>query len=185
MNIQHVNVKLFVAEDSQVDFDRLIEVFHGWVANQETDSLLIDVADYRHVPHGPAVILVGHHADYVLDHARGKLGLVYNRKASLEGSNADRFRQALRAAVEACDRLEGEIEGLQFNRQAFDLAVNDRALAPNTPETLAALKPEIESFLSDIGQQGFDIQYDDSDVRRTFQVAVTLQQPIEASSVPA
>ena len=64
MNVQHVNVKFFVDGELNVDWERFIEVFHVWIAEQSTDELLIDVADYRHVPMGPGVILVGHEEDY-------------------------------------------------------------------------------------------------------------------------
>ena len=55
MNVQHVNVKFFVDGELNVDWERFIEVFHVWVAEQSTDELLIDVADYRHVPMGPGL----------------------------------------------------------------------------------------------------------------------------------
>ena len=94
MELQHVNIKIFVDGDLQVDLQRIIEVFHRWTAEQSMDEMLIDVADYRHVPAGPGVVLVGHEADYGLDNAGNRQGLLYNRKASIEGSNADRLGQA-------------------------------------------------------------------------------------------
>ena len=63
MNLQHINVKIYVEDDSAVDLSRFIDVFHSWIKQQLLDELLIDVADYRHVPAGPGVILIGHEAD--------------------------------------------------------------------------------------------------------------------------
>ena len=183
MNVQHVNVKFFLEGPQDVDFDRLIEVFHGWVASQLTDSLLIDVADYRHVPEGPLVILVGHEADYVMDNSRGRLGLVYNRKAVVDGSNADRFGQAIGAAVDACDRLEGEMKGLKFDRSEFDLAINDRATAPNNADTFATIRPQIEEFLAQIGQNNVTVEHNDADLRRLFQMTIALAKPLEAANL--
>ncbi len=102
MQLQHVNVKIYVDGDLNVDPARFIEVFHRWIREQATNELLIDVADYRHVPSGPGVLLVGFEADYGMDNTGGRYGLRYNRKAPLEGSNADRVRQALRSAAYAC-----------------------------------------------------------------------------------
>jgi hypothetical protein len=181
-NLQHVNVKIFVAGDLAVDLERFIEVFHRWTAEQLMAELLIDVADYRHVPHGPGVVLVGHEADYALDNAGGRFGLLYNRKAPLEGTNADRFRQALRSAAHACELLETEFADagpLQFSRQEFELFINDRAIAPNTAETFAACKADLEAFLqTTLGHDDFTIDHQ-SDPRRRFGVAVTSSQPLD------
>lgn len=179
MELQHVNIKIFVDGDLQVDLQKIIEVFHRWTADQSMDEMLIDVADYRHVPAGPGVVLVGHEADYGLDNGGHRYGLLYNRKSSLEGSNADRFRQALAAALGACDLLETEFPGqLKFNRREFDLIINDRALAPNTAETFAACLPEVKAFLAELGQADAEISHDD-DPRRRFRVNVKLPKPLE------
>ena len=36
------------------------------------DELMIDVADYKHVKHGPGVVLVGDANDYYLDEGEGR-----------------------------------------------------------------------------------------------------------------
>ena len=56
MELQHVNVKLFLEKPKNVDLDALIPVFHAWVQDQVCEELLIDVADYRHLNGGPGVI---------------------------------------------------------------------------------------------------------------------------------
>ena len=108
MEFQHVNVKLFVKNSEEVDLEALIPVFHGWIQNQASGELLLDVADYRHVRSGPGVVLIGHQGNYSLDNTGGRLGVRYNRKAPLEGTNQDRLVQATQAALAACQRLETE-----------------------------------------------------------------------------
>ena len=69
---------------------------------------------------------------------------------AVPASNADRFGQALASAARVCQLLEEHFDSedaIKFSRQEFELFINDRALAPNTPETLAACQPEIEEFL--------------------------------------
>jgi len=189
MKLQHVNVKIFVDGDRAVDPSRLIEVFHDWIRESVLDELLVDVADYRHVPAGPGVVLVGHEADYALDHRGGRWGLLYNRKAAVEGANADRFAQALRSAARACELLETRFsaeEPLRFSRREFELFINDRALAPNTPETLAACRGEMESFLAGaFGHDDFTIAHQDADPRRRFAVGIQLARPFELSALLA
>ncbi|MCA9265077.1 MAG: hypothetical protein KDA60_14555 [Planctomycetales bacterium] len=157
MNLQHVNVKVFVDGECAVGFDQVVEVFHRWVANQSLDEMLIDVADYKHVPDGPGIVLVGHEADYALDETDGRLGLKYNRKAALDGSNQDRLGQAFAQALKACARLEQELAGLKFSRQQFEVTINDRALAPHNAEGQEALAAELAAFLkTQYGQEAVE-----------------------------
>ena len=64
MQLQHVNVKLLIQNGEGASLEPLIPVFHGWIENQVAkDELLIDVADYSHVPAGPGIVLIGHEAN--------------------------------------------------------------------------------------------------------------------------
>ncbi len=163
MELQHVNVKIFVEDDEVVDPERFIGAFHRWIRDQVLDELLIDVADYRHVPDGPGVLLAGHDALYSMDHTGGRWGLRYNRRTVLEGSNEDRIRQAFEAAAWACALLEEELRDdapVRFSRTEFEVFVNDRALAPNTPETYAAYKADLEAFArSLLGSEDFELEH--------------------------
>jgi len=183
MELQHVNVKIFVDGELPGDPELFINAFHNWTAEQSCDEMLIDVADYRHVPAGPGVVLVGHEADYAMDHSQQRWGLLYNRKATTEGSNQDRLAQALRAAATACQRLESELKGLKFSREEFQIFINDRALAPNTPETLAACRGEIETFLRTLLGHGDATWTAESDSRRRFGVTVRTPSPFDLAQV--
>jgi hypothetical protein len=150
MDLQHLNIKLFIDQPETVDLDEFMTIFNAWIQDQVVaDELLIDVADYRHVPAGPGVVLVGHEANYSLDNNGNRLGLLYNRKALVAGSNIDRLRHALRAALLAGERL-GQTPGLKFNGGELQLTVNDRLLAPNTDETWEAAQPELSAFFDQL-----------------------------------
>ena len=104
---------------------------------------------------------------------RAAWDLLYNRKAVLDGTFQSRLAQAHRAALEACDRLEQEavFRGkLKFDRNAIEVFVNDRLLAPNNDETWQALRPELEKFFS-----GFTIQRP-GEPRDLFRVSVTKEK---------
>ena len=151
--IQHFRVKLFAEDPVTIDLGDAIPVFHRWIRDRVLDELLIDVADYRHVPAGPGVVLVGHDALYSLDNGGRRLGLLYNRRTVLEGRTGDKLHAAFEAARRACRRLEAEPEfrgKLRFSDGECEVSVNDRALAPNTEQTWLALKGELEQFLSEI-----------------------------------
>src|SRR5438552_13292600 len=106
VELQHVNVKLLLENPEELNLDAVITVFHSWIQDQVCEELLLDVTDYRHVNNGPGVVLIGHEADYSIDNTDGRLGIRYNRKAPLEGSNQDRLAQATRAALAAAERLQ-------------------------------------------------------------------------------
>ena len=175
INLQHVIVKIPVEGDLAIEPGELINVFHRWVAEQSMPELLIDVADLRHVPSGPGVVLVGSQADYSLDHADDQWGLQYRRKDVVAGTNVDRLTQAFNAARRACDRLEQEFDGrLRFSRSGADIIINDRALAPNTEDTQSAAKPEIEQFArSAFASSAPTVTPHGGDPRRRFGVRVS------------
>jgi hypothetical protein len=182
MEFQHVNILIPVEGELPVPLEEFVPVFHRWIRENSLDEFLIDVADYAHVYNGPGMMLLGHDADYSLDHGAGIYGLLYNRKSAREGSNADRFHAAIKAASNACQLLEQEFAEtgpLKFSRTTFDVIINDRAIAPNTEETLAAFLPEFEAFLN-AEFDGCSFQIDqDSEPRRRFRVTVTSDQPLE------
>lgn len=153
MDLQHVNVKLILRDPENVDLEPLIPVFHKWIREQVFEELLLDVADYRHVQDGPGVVLIGHQANYSVDNTDRHLGVRYNRKAALDGSNQDRLLQAARAALTACQRLESEeaMAGkLRFNGRDVELFINDRLLAPNNGATRDALQPDLRTFFASL-----------------------------------
>ena len=179
MELQHVNVKLRIADSGAVDLEPLIPVFHAWIQAQVFGDLLLDVADYRHVPAGPGVVLIGQEGDYSVDNTDDHLGVRYNRKAPLDGTNQDRLQQAARAALTACQRLEAE-PGLggkfRFNGREIELFVNDRLLAPNRDETRADVQRDLETFFQKLFRGGeYSLSYG-RDPRRLFSVSVKSSQ---------
>jgi hypothetical protein len=175
MELQHVNVKLYLENSEKLDLEPLIRVYHNWIQDRVCEELLIDVADYRHVFAGPRVVLIGHEADYSIDCADNRPGIRYNRKAILEGGNQDRFKQAMRAALTACKLLESDprLAGkLLFNRREIEFFVNDRLLAPNLERTYTAVKPELQSFFQRLFENNEYSMQHISAPRRLFSVAV-------------
>ncbi len=164
MELQHVNVKLILANPDEVDLEPLIPIFHSWIQEQAPGDLLLDIADYRHVPAGPGVILIGHRGDYSVDNTQNRLGVRYNRKAELDGNNESRLRQAAVSALSACRRLQSDVRldgKLYFNRRELELFINDRMLAPNTDSTRQAAEPELRGFFNKLfGGASYSIEFD-------------------------
>lgn len=178
VELQHINIKLLL--EAGFDLDPVIPIFHSWIQEQPFEELLLDVADYRHVHHGSGIVLIGHEADYSLDNTDGRWGIRYNRKAALDGSNEVRLRQATRAALVACQRLEADTRlnrKLLFNGQDVELFINDRALAPNNPDTRDAIGPDISTFADALfGVSEYELVYV-SDPRKLFGALIKASEP--------
>jgi len=188
MELQHVNVKLLVKDPEGIDLEPLIPIFHSWIQDRVFEERLLDIADYRHVHHGPGVVLIGHEGDYAVDNTDGRLGVRYNRKNGLEGSNRDRMKQAARAALNACRRLESEAslgDKLRFNGQDVEVFINDRLLAPNRLETREAVNLEFQSFAEELfGGAEHSLSYP-SEPRRLFAVSLRASRPFSVSELLA
>jgi hypothetical protein len=187
MDIQHVNAKLMLGNPGQVDLEPVIRVFQGWIQERACEELLLDVADYRHVPAGPGVVLIGHEANFSVDNADGRLGVRYSRKAVLNGTVQDRLEQALRGALVACQRLENapELDGsLRFGGQETELFVNDRLLAPNTEDTFHALEPSIRKLSQRLFKGAeYSLQQNLQDPRKLFSVLIRTDRSFETSNL--
>jgi hypothetical protein len=185
-NIDHINVKIFAHEPAPIDLADAIPVFHRWIQDSVLDELLIDVTDYSHVPAGPGVLLIGHDSNYSLDLTFDRLGLLYNRKTPSEGTVRDKLLKAFGAALMACSQLEDEepFRGkLKFNAGSAELIFNDRLLAPNTPETWTALRPEIEKFFDGLLGSGTYTLAHVGQPRERFRVDIQAKSSVEVRSL--
>jgi hypothetical protein len=150
-DLQRIGLKLFAADGASVNPRQLVPIFHRWIQTQAiADQLLVDVADYAHVPDGPGVMLVAHEGNFSLDLGGGRMGLAYNRKTPMAGGLEERLRLLVRTVLDACLQLEVEpaLEGrLRFRGDELQLFANDRLRAPNEPQTLAAFQPALAGLL--------------------------------------
>jgi hypothetical protein len=176
-DLQKINVKFYLADDAVLSPEDAFRIFSGWIP-ETTDEVLIDVADYQHVPRGPKTVLVGHEANYTLDDGDGRLGLLYGRKSRTEGSNAERLRAAVVAALRACRRLETAQDASaapRFVGSEAVLVANDRLHASNDDATLDAVRGDLESLLHELyGGAQTTIQREGDDSER-FTVRVRVQ----------
>lgn len=180
MNLQHVNVKLMLDSPADTDLAPLIPIFHSWIKGQIFEELLLDVADYRHVPAGPGVVLIGHQANYSVDNIDNRLGVRYNRKAELDGGNHYRLTQAARAALIACQRLEAEpsLAGkFHFSGRELELFINDRLLAPNSEATFDAARPDLQQFAEKLFRGPRYSLLHNPDPRKLFGVSLKASDP--------
>jgi hypothetical protein len=161
MDAHKLQLKIFVTPESarSLDPEAFIPVFHGWIKNHVLPELVVDVANYLHVPQGPGIVLIGHGADYFMDLGDGRLGLLHNRKRSgppRDERLSDLARRTLHAALllEREPTLAGKV---RFAPNELVLRINDRLAAPSEDATFAALKPELDALASRLFAGPFDL----------------------------
>jgi hypothetical protein len=186
MDSSRIGIKLFLA-NPKVHLEDVVTVFHSWIQQQAlAGTLLIDVADYLHVPTGPGIVLVAHEANYATDQADPGTGLLYQRKRPLpEADLAGRLAHAFRDALSAAWLLEQDPKlgpAWKFDTRRIHLRIADKLNAPNSAETFAALKPELTAFFAKLlGTSEFVLEHY-SDARVPFEVRVAAKdlQPVES-----
>lgn len=151
--MQHIALKLFAAPPAAIRLQDAIPVFHRWIQTSAVPGLLIDVADYSHVPAGPGVLLIAHEFTLGLDQSRNRLGLLYTRKAPLAGGALENLLSVWEAAASAARRLESEPEfagRLRFTSGEIQVILNDRLLYPNTDETWDRFAAAFQRFFDHV-----------------------------------
>lgn len=181
MDLHKFCVKFFAESPAPVELGAFIPVFHRWIQKQAVEGLLVDVADYGHLPQSPGVMLVAHEADYCMDSMEGPLGLLYNRKASIGGRLADRITDAFRSALGACVKIENEPEfqgKVKFRAGTPIFIANDRLHAPNDEETFQALRSDLAAALAKVYPSNFELRRVSTDPRARLTVQITSVDPV-------
>lgn len=112
---------------------KVIATFHEWIAARALDEVLIDVADYSHVPGGPGVVLVGYDHNYFVAQRGQQIELGCFRKRN--GSEQNPLLKTLRRLLEAASLLQGPLRecGVEGHTAAVDVTVFDRKLTEHHP----------------------------------------------------
>jgi len=147
MDAEKLQLKLFW-DGPALPLEGFIPVLHDWIKHHRLGELLVDVANYTHVPKGPGVGIVGNASDYFIDGSEGRQGLLCSRKreAPLASERLrDLFRRTLNAAVllEKEPAWQGK---LRFRTDEWLFRVNDRLAAPAAEATFASVRAELEGF---------------------------------------
>jgi hypothetical protein len=161
MDPHKLQLKIYLTPESAraLDPEALIPVFHRWIKQRLLPELTIDVANYRHVPQGPGVVLIGHGSDYFLDEGEGRPGLLHNRKrAGL--APGERLGDLVRRTLHAASLLERDLAltgKIKFATNELLFRVNDRLAAPNSDATFAALRPELDALAKQLFAAPFEL----------------------------
>jgi hypothetical protein len=177
MKAHRISVKLRFSGEG-LELEHFVPVFHAWIRERKLeDEVMIDVADYAHVPGGPGVLLVCHEGHYVIERHGEDWVLCYHRKRGGEADELDdRIAVPLRRLVAAARLLEGapDLPEIRFETGAIELEIRSRLHATNDVETRDRVLPVLESVLSRRLTGALELQPIDDDPRRPFAVRASL-----------
>ncbi len=176
MNPKRISVKIFSSEpETGVDLDPFIPLFHRVIQQGSLEGLLVDVADYIHVPNGPGVVLVGHDADYGIDSVGGRTGLLTVRKRAGEQPLEELLVDTLRRALAVAKIIEEDASAkLRFDYGSMEIQVLDRLAFANDDAGFAAARPAIEAVVARaLGDDASVIRSGDDDPRKALAFAVS------------
>jgi hypothetical protein len=188
MDLHKFCVKFFVENPGAPALGSVIPVYHRWIQKQAVEGMLVDVADYGHLPQGPGVLLIAHEADYGMDSMEGPLGLLYSRKTESAGRLSDRIAAAFKAALGACVKLENEPEfqgKVRFKAASPVFIANDRLHAPNSDESFQALRSDLTAALAKVYPSTVDLRRTSVDPRNRLTIQITSSQPADVASLLA
>jgi hypothetical protein len=161
MKSEKLQIKFFAKPNPAFDIEAVVPVFHRFIREHAFDELMIDVADYKHVKHGPGVALVGDANDYFLDEGEGRPGLLFSRKRHGSGPEG-RLREGFARALKACVLLEAapELGGkLSFGTTEVLIRLPDRLNAPNDDAGFAQASADSAPLLDKLfGAGGYAIE---------------------------
>jgi len=153
MDLQKFGIKLFLHTNSSFQSKDYIPVFHNWIQRKVvSEHLLIDVADYSHIPDGPGVMLISDEGHFSLDQEKHQAGIMYMRRKDLPGNFKARFKKVLSIAVQAANHLtENNInQEIDFTSDSFRFIANDRRVAKNTLENQKVYQDEVKKALKEM-----------------------------------
>jgi adenylyltransferase/sulfurtransferase len=144
-------------------------VFHRFIQRSLVEGFILDVADYRHVPDGPGVMLVGQDLDYNLTPSSFSVTL-RRRGTSIE----EQYREAVRVLLGAADQIneDGSLP-TTFDFSSWTVTVADRKLGTRD-EILAATLEALSPVAGDVFGKADVAPVENTDPRTLPQIAVAV-----------
>jgi len=152
-DFSRVCVKVYAHEGHDLGDEAalLVPIYHEWIRDGVLDLVMLDVADYSHVPDGPGMMLVTHELNFAMDRADGRLGLLAQRRIDFDGTGVEAVADTLARALDFTARLERDarVQGkLTFDPASLRIEANDRLRAPNSDEGYESFEPLVREAVT-------------------------------------
>jgi hypothetical protein len=188
VDLHKFGIKFFAVDAKRFDILKLIPMYHRWIQQKTLEGLLIDVADYSHVPAGPGVMLIAHEGNYALDETGHERGIMYYSKHTLAGELPERFAHVARKTLKAAKLMTGDAElngELKVPGNDLQFFANDRLVAPNTVAAYAELEPALKRFLDRLYAGAPYTLVRESDPKERLSVRVRTAGPVDLDTLLA
>ena len=186
MDVERFCLKFF-ARSSDVDEACFIPIFHDWIRLKSIPGTLIDVADYRHVPEGPGIMLISHEINYAMEHGGGQFGLSAQRKLAHTGTHQEGVVELVKRMANFGTLLENDSRlagGFALEGGKFLYAANDRLRLPNTAESFDTIHSDLAGAAATLyGDQPVSITRLENDPRERLTVLVETSASLAMASL--
>jgi len=167
------------------DLHPFIGLFHRFIQQKSLPGLLLDVADYAHVPDGPGVILIGHEVDYGIDSVGGRTGLLTTHKRHTTRDFEDVVKETLRMALVAARAIEADgSTGVHFDTSAVTFQLIDRLRTPNTDAAFEAARAALSPVAEKLFAGGYEAARENGqDPRQPLAIRLRATDPADADTL--
>ena len=176
MDLQQINIKIFVSEDSQIVYTNFIKVFNRWMEEAEQDDYL-NYADYSFTHAGPGVLLISKQANYSIDYSDLQHGFLYNQKHNVSGENQEKIHNSFIKALSLAEKLQSSSEleeQVRFDGNQTLFFINNRNIATNTDKSFELVQEELRPILELMyGNHDFVLSRAYEDPRKRFGIRVS------------
>ena len=176
MDLQQINIKIFVSEDSQIVYTNFIKVFNRWMEEAEQDDYL-NYADYSFTHAGPGVLLISKQANYSIDYSDLQHGFLYNQKHNVSGENQEKIHNSFIKALSLAEKLQSSSEleeQVRFDGSQTLFFINNRNVATNTDKSFELVQKELRPILELMyGNNDFFLSRAYEDPRKRFGIRVS------------
>lgn len=136
MDANKYYVRFPITKMDDISVSDVVNLFHDWIREEDEDKVLLDVADYSHVPNGPGIILVGFYENIYFE-INGKhpaFAVVYKRP--IDGDNTSKVKHVFSKAVIFANKFQQAFEGkVTLDTENIKLGLNDRYYKREDVET--------------------------------------------------
>ncbi len=176
-----LRTSLFIPANTPLtDLEPVLAVLHRFIQRGWVEGAILDVADYRHVPDGPGVVLIGHDVDYGVEPD----GLRLLRKRSHADDLATQATDLLRMAAVFVEAFayDGSVAlDLDLGSPVFEL--RDRSLAASLEAPSAALADALQTAMATAYGEDVRVEAAASDDPRDAPCARVTAGPVNASDI--
>ena len=185
MGPKRIAVKFFTTRsESGADLHPFIPLFHRFIQQASVEGLLLDVADYAHVPNGPGVVLIGHDVDYAIDAVGGRTGLLTVRKRAGEQPLAELLLDSLRKAIGAVAAIEADgSTKLSFALDCIEVQILDRLFARNDDLGYETVEQQVEAVASQVFGQASLSRSAKDDSRKPLTLEIVATEAADAKTL--